>query len=97
MNRAEEAGRQANQDWTRDRPTVSGFYGFRDDKPDTTLSDARTPTIVEVDAEWQPGRLAAWHIGVESHDWVDEMSGSWWGPIVLPAPPAEAKKRRQKP
>ncbi len=72
-------------EWSRAKPTVTGFYGYRYGRPTSIVGISRTDTtIVEV---WRSreGTLYISFMNDESGGLkVDTAIGEFCGPIVLP-------------
>lgn len=67
-------------DWTKDTPTKTGFYWYRD-SASQTASDEPYITIVEV-VICEESFVA--ELGRESDKDLDTYKGEWIGPLDLP-------------
>ncbi len=69
--------------WTTQKPTVPGWYWYREDGIGPEVMDVDYRAIGETDAEAQV--LVAQN--ANEYDVVENMIGEWAGPIDLPEEP----------
>ncbi len=60
--------------WTREKPTVPGFYWFRD--------LGMNPSVVEIGADIDAGHVC--FVGSENCSHTAEMDCEWCGPLTPP-------------
>lgn len=72
-------------EWTRDKPTVPGFYWLkRDDYEEFNRVILYEVAIAKVEQDFLKDRLIAYATYDSESDRVEYIDGYWFGPIAVP-------------